>query len=206
MGKMNGLVAQASATIPPESAQTDATPPDQPSVVAQQMLPLDAPAGAAVVEAAPLVRAVERLHQGVRTDLQGVLAAAREQETYLREWKQAYNAMTTEWYKIADELPQARAALDDLKREIAQRRAELAETRAQAGEETAAFIVEQGREMARTIRQVRTAALLAVGLIAVACLVGLTGLVILAATVLLTPEDLIGVLHKAGSQTYQAPR
>ena len=179
---MGGLMAQASALVPPTSGPslTDETPAESPCALEQRTLPLDATAGATVVEAAPLVRAVERLHQGVRTDLQGVLTAAREQETYLREWKRAYNAMTTEWYKIADELPQTRAALDDLKAEIIQRRIELTEMGAQVGDETRDVIAEQRREVTRTIRQVRTAALIAVGLISLACLVCLAILVVAA--------------------------
>jgi len=123
-----------------------------------------------VVEPTPVIRAVERLHQGVQAELravkaevQGAASVARRQEDYLREVQRAHNAMATEWYQIAEALPAIRGELDQLV-------ADLAAVRQTADEETRETITMQGREIERTLHKVRTAALGAVVLVALVSL------------------------------------
>jgi len=197
MGKMDALLTQATAAIPPASPppeawghETPATgepPPTQATATlddareaasrAAREPEMDTPAPAEpelpvlrVVEPTPVIRAVERLHQGVQVELravkaevQGAASVARRQEDYLREVQRAHNAMATEWYQIAEGLPAIRGELEQLA-------ADLAAVRRTADEETRATITMQGREIARTLRQVRTAALVAVVLVALVSL------------------------------------
>ncbi len=197
MGKMDALLVQASAAIPPASPppeawghETPATgepPPTQATATlddareaasrAAREPEMDTPAPAEpelpvlrVVEPTPVIRAVERLHQGVQVELravkaevQGAASVARRQEDYLREVQRAHNTMATEWYQIAEGLPAIRGELDRLA-------ADLAAVRRTADEETRETITMQGREIARTLRQVRTAALRAVVLVALVSL------------------------------------
>jgi len=197
MGKMDALLVQASAAIPPASSppeawghETPATgepPPTQATATlddareaasrAAREPEMDTPAPAEpeppvlrVVEPTPVIRAVERLHQGVQAELravkaevQGAASVARRQEDYLREVQRAHNTMATEWYQIAEGLPAIRGELEQLT-------ADLAEVRRTADEETRETITMQGREIARTLRQVRTAALRAVVLVALVSL------------------------------------
>ncbi len=123
-----------------------------------------------VVEPTPVIRAVERLHQGVQVELravkaevQGAASVARRQEDYLREVQRAHNTMATEWYQIAERLPAIRGELDHLA-------ADLAAVRRTADEETRETITLQGREIERTLHKVRTAALRAVVLVALVSL------------------------------------
>jgi len=197
MGKMDALLVQASAAIPPASPpreawghETPATgepPPTQATATlddareaasrAAREPEMDTPAPAEpelpvlrVVEPTPVIRAVERLHQGVQAELravkaevQGAASVARRQEDYLREVQRAHNTMATEWYQIAEGLPAIRGELECLA-------ADLAEVRRTADEETRETITLQGHEIARTLRQVRTAALRAVVLVALVSL------------------------------------
>ncbi len=205
MGKMNALLAQATAAIPPEALvpsgeSADETPPDTTGPTpAQATATLDDAMEAAsraaretaretpaptespeprepeppvlrVVEPTPVIRAVERLHQGVQVELravkaevQGAASVARRQEDYLREVQRAHNTMATEWYQIAEGLPAIRGELDRLA-------AELAAVRRTADEETRETITMQGREIERTLRRVRTAALGAIVLVALVSL------------------------------------
>jgi hypothetical protein len=71
--------------------------------------------------------------------------------------------MATEWYQIAEALPAIRGELEQLA-------ADLAAVRRTADEETRDTITMQGREIERTVRQVRTAALRAVVLVALVSL------------------------------------
>ncbi len=205
MGKMNALLTQATAAIPPATPPPEAwghdTPAEEPPPTqatpalndareaasrAERDPEMDTPAVAEppepaeprepeppvlkVVEPTPLIRAVERLHQGVQVELravkaevQGAASVARRQEDYLREVQRAHNTMATEWYQIAEGLPAIRGELERLA-------ADLAEVRRTADEETRATITMQGREIARTLRRVRTAALGAVVLVALVSL------------------------------------
>jgi len=200
MGKMDALLTQATAAIPPATPPPEAwghdTPATQEPPPAQATATLDEVLEAAnraareteretptlaeprepeppvlrVVEPTPLIRAVERLHQGVQVELravkaevQGAASVARRQEDYLREVQRAHNTMATEWYQIAEGLPAIRRELDRLA-------ADLAAVRRTADEETRETITMQGREIARTLRQVRTAALRAVVLVALVSL------------------------------------
>jgi len=203
MGKMNALLTQATAAIPPatpppeawghETPATEEPPPAQATATLDEVLeaatqaaretemetpaPTELPAPREpeppvlrVVEPTPLIRAVERLHQGVQVELravkaevQGAASVARRQEDYLREVQRAHNTMATEWYQIAEGLPAIRGELECLA-------ADLAEVRRTADEETRATITMQGREIERTLRRVRTAALGAVVLVALVSL------------------------------------
>jgi len=205
MSKMDALLVQATAAIPPatpppeawghETPATGEPPPKQAtatrddameaasraareteretSVPAEPREPAPRepePSVLRVVEPTPLIRAVERLHQGVQVELravkaevQGAASVARRQEDYLREVQRAHNTMATEWYQIAEGLPAIRGELDCLA-------ADLAEVRRTADEETRATITMQGREIERTLRRVRTAALGAVVLVALVSL------------------------------------
>ena len=206
MGKMNALLVQATAAIPPATPAPEAgEPPPAPATATlddareaasraaretarETPAPTESPAPREpeppvlrVVEPTPVIRAVERLHQGVQVELravkaevQGAASVARRQEDYLREVQRAHNAMATEWYQIAEALPAIRGELEQLG-------ADLAAVRRTADEETRDTITMQGREIARTLRQVRTAALGAVVLVA---LVSLLTVVLVAALAL----------------------
>ena len=200
MGKMDALLTQATAAIPPatpppeawghETLATEEPPPTQAAATLDEAVeaatqiaretareaptPTEPrelePPVVKVVEPTPVIRAVERLHQGVQAELravkaevQGAASVARRQEDYLREVQRAHNAMATEWYQIAEGLPAIRGELDRLA-------ADLAAVRRTADEETRETITLQGREIARTLRQVRTAALRAVVLVALVSL------------------------------------
>ncbi len=206
MGKMNALLVQATAAIPPatpppeawghETLATEEPPPTQATAMLDEVVEaatqaaretaMDTPAVAEppepaepreleppvvkVVEPTPVIRAVERLHQGVQVELravkaevQGAASVARRQEDYLREVQRAHNAMATEWYQIAEALPAIRGELEQLG-------ADLTAVRRTADEETRDTITMQGREIERTLRQVRTAALRAVVLVALVSL------------------------------------
>jgi len=197
MGKMDALLVQATVAIPPatpppeawghETPATGEPPPTQATATlddareaasrAEREPEMDTPAPAEpeppvlrVVEPTPVIRAVERLHQGVQVELravkaevQGAASVARRQEDYLREVQRAHNTMATEWYQIAEGLPAIRGELEHLA-------ADLAEVRRTADEETRETITMQGREIERTLRQVRTAALRAVVLVALVSL------------------------------------
>jgi len=202
MGKMDALLAQASAAIPPatpppeawghETPVTGEPPPTQSTATrddareaanrAARKTEREPPESGEpesgepeppvlrVVEPTPVIRAVERLHQGVQVELravkaevQGAASVARRQEDYLREVQRAHNTMATEWYQIAEGLPAIRGELERLA-------ADLAAVRRTADEETRATITMQGREIARTLRRVRTAALGAVVLVALVSL------------------------------------
>ncbi len=145
---------------PPESGEPESGEPEPPVL--------------RVVEPTPVIRAVERLHQGVQVELravkaevQGAASVARRQEDYLREVQRAHNTMATEWYKIAEGLPAIRGEVERLA-------ADLAEVRRTADEETRATITMQGREIERTLRRVRTAALGAVVLVALVSLLAVS--------------------------------
>ncbi len=203
MGKMNALLTQATAAIPPatpppeawghDTPATEEPPPAQATATLDEVLeaatraaretemetpvPTESPEPREpeppvlrVVEPTPVIRAVERLHQGVQGELravkaevQGAASVARRQEDYLREVQRAHNTMATEWYKIAEGLPAIRGELECLA-------ADLAAVRRTADEETRATITMQGREIERTLRHVRIAALGAVVLVALVSL------------------------------------
>ncbi len=189
MGKMDALLVQATAAIPPVTPPPEVEePPPAPGPAtlddameaanrAARETAMEPPESGEpeppvlrVVEPTPLIRAVERLHQGVQVELravkaevQGAASVARRQEDYLREVQRAHNTMATEWYQIAEGLPAIRGELDRLG-------ADLAEVRRTADEETRETITMQGREIERTLRRVRTAALGAIVLVALVSL------------------------------------
>jgi len=161
--------AERQATIP-EIAEMP-TPPPEPPASPPPARPLK------VVEPLPVLRAVERLHQGVREDLRAVATVAKRQEDYLREVQRAHNAMTTSWYEIAEGLPTVRAELDRLREEIAAGQTEVTAVREQAEEETRVALTMQARELEAVVRRVRRAATRAVLLVA---LVGLLAVIAVA--------------------------
>jgi len=197
MGKMDALLVQATAAIPPATPPPEVEEPPLAQATATLDEVLEAASRAAretameppaptesgepesgepeppvlrVVEPTPVIRAVERLHQGVQVELravkaevQGAASVARRQEDYLREVQRAHNTMATEWYQIAERLPAIRGELEHLA-------ADLAAARRTADEETRDTITMQGREIERTLRRVRTAALGAVVLVALVSL------------------------------------
>ena len=205
MGKTDALLVQASAAIPPATPPPEVEePPPAPGPAtlddameaanrAARETAMEPPESGEpesgepeppvlrVVEPTPVIRAVERLHQGVQVELravkaevQGAASVARRQEDYLREVQRAHNTMATEWYKIAEGLPAIRGELDCLA-------ADLAAVRRTADEETRATITMQGREIARTLRRVRTAAL---GAVVLVTLVSLLAVALVAALAL----------------------
>jgi hypothetical protein len=210
MGKMDVLLAQATAAIPPatpppeawghETPATGEPPPASATATlddareaasrAVRETEMDTPAPVEpepeplvlkVVEPTPLIRAVERLHQGVQVELravkaevQGAASVARCQEDYLREVQRAHNTMATEWYQIAEGLPAIRGELECLA-------ADLAAVRRTADEETRETITMQGREIERALRRVRTAAL---GAVVLVVLVSLLAVALVAALAL----------------------
>ena len=199
MGKMDALLVQATAAIPPATPPPEVEePPPAPGPAtlddameaanrAARETAMEPPESGEpesgepesgepeppvlrVVEPTPVIRAVERLHQGVQVELravkaevQGAASVARRQEDYLREVQRAHNTMATEWYQIAERLPAIRGELEHLA-------ADLAAVRRTADEETRETITMQGREIERTLRRVRTAALGAVVLVALVSL------------------------------------
>ena len=197
MGKMDALVTQATAAIPPATPPSEAgePPPAPASATLNEVLEVASQAAREtemgppapvvlpepeprepeppvfrVVEPTPVIRAVERLHQGVQVELravkaevQGAASVARRQEDYLREVQRAHNTMATEWYQIAEGLPAIRGELECLA-------ADLAAVRRTADEEARATITMQGREIERTLHKVRTAALGAIVLVALVSL------------------------------------
>jgi len=211
MGKMDVLLAQATAAIPsatpapeagepPEMAmatrddvmqavnqtERDTAPPEPPEPPEPPVLK--------VVEPTPVLQAVERLHQGVRSELRAVrgemqeaATVARRQEDYLREVQRAHNAMTTDWYEIAAGLPAIRGALTELHAEIATRRTELAALREGAEEETRATVTMQVRELEAVLRRVRRAATRAVLVVALVSLLAVIAVAVLATVALHRP-------------------
>jgi len=158
--------ARETAMEPPESGEPESGEPESGEPESGE----PEPPVLRVVEPTPVIRAVERLHQGVQVELravkaevQGAASVARRQEDYLREVQRAHNTMATEWYQIAERLPAIRGELEHLA-------ADLAAVRRTADEETRETITLQGREIARTLRRVRTAALGAVVLVALVSL------------------------------------
>ncbi len=220
MGKMDALLTQATAAIPPTSPWGDeegrapeaGEPPPAPGttpldaameaasrtereapIVAMPTPPPEPPASVTlarplkVVEPLPVLKAVERLHQGVREDLRAVTAVAKQQQDYLREVQRAHNAMTTSWYEIAEGLPTVRAELDRLREEIAARQTEVAVVQEQAEEETRAALTMQARELEAVLRRVQTAATRAVVVVALVSLLAVIAVVVITALALHRP-------------------
>ncbi len=170
---------QRAAPPTPVAAET-AAPPAVPEPVETP-----APPVLKVVDPLPVLKVVERLHQGVREDLRAVTVVAKQQQDYLREVQRAHNAMTTSWYEVAEGLPTVRAELNRLRGEIAAGQTEVTAVREQAEEETRVALTMQARELEAVLRRVRRAATRAVLLVA---LVGL--LAVIAVAVVAT-----GALH-----------
>ena len=208
MGKMDALRARATAAIPPATATEGTT-----AATATDAEPWELPLGGAlesgtasearesqrqgevqtaetppaVVDAGPLIRAVERLHQGVREELRAVTATTRSQGDYLREMRTAYNAMTTDWYRIAEGLPLIRGELERLETEIAVRQADLSREREVAQVEMSALLRTQTAEAETALRRVRRGATRAILLVAATGVLTVCAVLVLAVLVLHRP-------------------
>lgn len=79
-----------------------------------------------VVEAQPVIRAIERLSQHIAGNAGRIAQGAMEQRAYLDETKRAHNAMTSDWYKITEQLPRMRVELARLDQDLDRWHAELA--------------------------------------------------------------------------------
>jgi len=132
-GKMADLQRQARATVPAPTA----TPMEEhPLPAAKRPAPkraattaTAAPSGGSpvqVVEPTPIIKAIERLHQTIGDEMATVTRFTRVQGEYLTELKRAQNALTSEWYKVAGQVPQVEGAMQQLAQEIRLREREMA--------------------------------------------------------------------------------
>ena len=131
-GKMADLQRQARATVPAPTA----TPMEEhPLPAAKRPAPkraatttTSAPSGSPsvqVVEPTPIIKAIERLHQTVGDEMATVTRFTQVQGEYLTELQRAQNALTSEWYKIAAQVPQMEGAMQQLAQEIRLRQREM---------------------------------------------------------------------------------
>ncbi len=131
-GKMAHLQQQARATLP----APDTTPiAEHPLPAAKRPAPkraaptaTSAPSGSPsvqVVEPTPIIKAIERLHQTVGDEMATVTRFTQVQGEYLTELQRAQNALTSEWYKVAAQVPQVEGAMQQLAQEIRLRQREM---------------------------------------------------------------------------------
>jgi hypothetical protein len=196
MGKMDVLLAQANATIPPTSPPAEAwgreTPPagEPPPEMAtatrddvreamnqaeRETAPPEPPelpkvTVLKVVEPLPVLQAVERLHQGVRIELRAVRAEMQEAASVARRQEDYLREVQRAHNTMATEWYQIAEGLPAIRGELDCLAADLAAVRRTADEETRETITMQGREIERMVRQVRTVALRAVVLVALVSL------------------------------------
>lgn len=104
-----------------------------------------------VVDAAPVIRAFERLTRTMQEENRAIRALARQQRAHHDEVVRAYQEWTRAWYALADRVPQVERELAALAATIAARR----------------------REVEATAGLLRRAALVAVALVATAALVAI---------------------------------
>ena len=131
-GKMADLQRQARATVPALDATATV---EQPSTAAKRTptkriapLPTPAPSGSPpvqVVEPTPIIKAIERLHQTVGDEMATVTRFTQVQGEYLTELQRAQNALTSDWYKVAAQVPQVESAMRQLAQEIRLRQREM---------------------------------------------------------------------------------
>ncbi len=127
-GKMAHLQRQARATVPAAETTATAAPP---STAAKRPAPMPTPAlsdspSVQVVEPTPIIKAIERLHQTVGDEMATVTRFTQVQGEYLTELQRAQNALTSDWYKVAAQVPQVESAMRQLAQEIRLRQREIA--------------------------------------------------------------------------------
>lgn len=120
------------------------------------------PADPQVVEVQPVVKSIERIGQTIRDRVRGLEEWTTGQTERQEELDRAYAAMTSEWYKITEQVPAVGRKLADLQGTIGRRQAEMEGT-------------------ARTVKKVAVIAVVTIALAAVLALALLIGLVYLAA-------------------------
>jgi len=123
---------------------------------------LATPADPQVVEVQPVVKSIERIGQTIRDRVRGLEEWTTGQTERQEELDRAYAAMTSEWYKITEQVPAVGRKLADLQGTIGRRQAEMEGT-------------------ARTVKKVAVTAVVTIALAAVLALALLIGLVYLAA-------------------------
>ncbi len=131
-GRMADLQRQARATLPAPDASATAERPlpaaKRPAPKRAATTTVSAPSGGPpvqVVEPTPIIKAIERLHQTVGDEMATVTRFTQVQGEYLTELKRAQNALTSEWYKIAAQVPQVEGAMQQLAQEIRLRQREM---------------------------------------------------------------------------------
>lgn len=120
------------------------------------------PADPQVVEVQPVVKSIERIGQTIRDRVRGLEEWTTGQTERQEELDRAYAAMTSEWYKITEQVPAVGRKLADLQGTIGRRQAEMEGT-------------------ARTVKKVAVTAVVTIALAAMLALALLIGLVYLAA-------------------------
>jgi len=115
-----------------------------------------------VVEVQPVVKSIERIGQTIRDRVRGLEEWTTGQTERQEELDRAYAAMTSEWYKITEQVPAVGRKLADLQGTIGRRQAEM-------------------EGAARTVKKVAVTAVVTIALAAVLALALLIGLVYLAA-------------------------
>ncbi len=129
-GKLADLQQQARATLPAPTATATAeqspTTAKRPKRTPPPTVP--APSGGSpvqVVEPTPIIKAIERLHQTIGDEMATVTRFTQVQGEYLTELKRAQNALTSEWYKVAAQIPSVQSAMQQLAQEIRLRQREM---------------------------------------------------------------------------------
>jgi len=132
-GKMADLQRQARATVPVADATTTAEhplpAPKRPAPKRAATTATAAPSGSPsvqVVEPTPIIKAIERLHQTVGDEMATVTRFTQVQGEYLAELKRAQNALTSDWYTVAAQVPSVQSAMQQLAQEIRLRQREMA--------------------------------------------------------------------------------
>jgi len=130
-GKLAQLQQQARATLP----VADATPTAPPSTTVKhtptkRIAPMPTPATSGsppvqVVEPTPIIKAIERLHQTIGDEMRTVTRFTQVQGEYLTELQRAQNALTSDWYKVAAQVPSVQSAMQQLAQEIRLRQREM---------------------------------------------------------------------------------
>lgn len=131
-GKLADLQRQARATVPapdatPTAEQSPATakrPAPKRAATTATVAPSGSPS-VQVVEPTPIIKAIERLHQTVGDEMATVTRFTQVQGEYLIELKRAQNALTSDWYKVAAQVPQVEDAMQQLAQEIRLRQREM---------------------------------------------------------------------------------
>ncbi len=132
-GKMADMQRQARATVPAPTEGLLSPWEEQPPAVAKRPKrtpppTVPAPSGGPpvqVVEPTPIIKAIERLHQTVGDEMATVTRFTQVQGEYLTELKRAQNALTSDWYKVAAQVPQVEGAMQQLAQEIRLRQREM---------------------------------------------------------------------------------